>query len=69
MIFVFKTNVSPDDLETLQPLLGKHLPDSKWNFDLDDCDNIFRIDSQLQIAETVIKLIQDNGYKFEELSD
>lgn len=69
MIFVFKTNVSPDDLETLQPLLDKHLPNSKWNFDLDDCDNIFRIDSRLQIAETVIKLIQDNGYKCEELPD
>ena len=69
MIFVFKTNVSPDDLETLQPLLYKHLPNSKWNFDLDDCDNIFRIDSQLQISETVIKLIQDNGYECEELPD
>jgi hypothetical protein len=69
MIFVFKTNVSPDDLETLQRLLDKHLQNSKWNFDLDDCDNIFRIDSQLQIAETVIKLIQDNGYKCEELPD
>ena len=69
MIFVFKTNVSPDDLETLQPLLDKHLPNSKWNFDLDDCDNIFRIDSQLQISETVIKLIQDNGYECEELPD
>ena len=69
MIFVFKTNVSPDDLETLQPLLDKHLPHSKWNFDLDDCDNIFRIDSQLQISETVIKLIQDNGYECEELPD
>ena len=69
MIFVFKTNVSPDDLESLQPLLDKHLPNSKWNFDLDDCDNIFRIDSQLQISETVIKLIQDNGYECEELPD
>jgi hypothetical protein len=69
MIFVFKTNVSPDDLETLQPLLDKHLPNSKWNFDLEDCDNILRIDSVNEITQPTIKILKDNGFDCQELED
>jgi len=69
MIFVFKTNVSPDDLETLQPLLYKHLPNSKWNFDLEDCDNILRIDSVNEITQPTIKILKDNGFDCQELED
>jgi hypothetical protein len=70
MIFVFKTNVSDNSaIQNLQPLLDRHLPDSIWNFDLEDCDKILRIDSQIEIAETTINLLQDNGYDCEELPD
>lgn len=70
MILVFKTNVSSiSDIETLQPQLDKHLTNTLWNFDLEDCDKILRIDSKSQISETTIKLLQDNGYYCEELPD
>lgn len=70
MIFVLKTNVSNNlEMENLQPLLDKHLPNSIWNFDLEDCDKVLRIDSQIEVAEIAIKLLQDNGYFCEELPD
>lgn len=70
MIAVFKTSVtSTKEIETLKPLLNTHLEIAKWNFDLEDCDNILRIDSPIDISETTINLLQDNGYECEELLD
>jgi len=70
MISVFKTSVTnTTEIETLKPLFDRHLENAKWNFDLADCDNILRIDSQKEIAEITINLLQDNGYKCEELPD
>ena len=40
-----------------------------WNFDLEDCDKILRIDSPTEITETIIKLLQEKGFKCEELTD
>lgn len=68
MIFVFKTNVSDSlTIKKLQPLLDKHLPSSNWNFDLEDCDKILRIESRTEIAEITINLLKINGHFCEEL--
>jgi hypothetical protein len=70
MISVFKTSVTNStEIEALKPLLDIYLEHAKWNFDLEDCDHILRIDSRIEIAETTIKLLQDNGYYCEELPD
>lgn len=70
MIFVFRTNVpNISEAENLGSLLDKHLPNANWNFDLEDCDKILRIDSPTQITATAIKVLQDNGYECEELAD
>ncbi len=58
MIYVFKTSVdSRSKFESASALLQELLPNSLWNFDLEDCDNILRIDSELDIPN----LIQNNG--------
>lgn len=58
MIYVFKTSVdSRSKLESASALLQELLPNTLWNFDLEDCDNILRIDSELDIPA----LIQNNG--------
>jgi hypothetical protein len=58
MIYVFKTSVdSRSKFESATALLQELLPNSLWNFDLEDCDNILRIDSELDIPN----LIQNNG--------
>jgi hypothetical protein len=70
MIFVFKTSVSDNPaIKNLQPLLDNYLPNSKWNFDLEDCDNILRIESQIVVTGTIINLLKDNGYDCDELPD
>ncbi len=70
MIYVFKTSVKTK--KAIKGLVSKfkHLiPNSKWNFDLEDCDKILRIDSQFEIRETTIKLLEDNDYECAELPD
>lgn len=55
MIYVFKTSVdSQSKFELASTLLHEILPDTLWNFDLEDCDNILRIDSELDIPNIVL---------------
>ena len=62
MISVFKTSVTnTKEIETLKPLLDIHLEFVKWNFDLEDRDNILRIDT--------IKMLRDDGFDCQELED
>ncbi|RXM47136.1 hypothetical protein BOW55_12665 [Flavobacterium sp. YO12] len=55
MIYVFKTSVdSTSKFESASALLHELLPDTLWNFDLEDCDNILRIDSELDIPNLIL---------------
>jgi hypothetical protein len=55
MIYVFKTSVdSQSKFELASALLQELLPNALWNFDLEDCDNILRIDSELDIPNLVL---------------
>jgi len=57
MIYVFKTSVdNQSKFESASVLLNQLLPDSVWNFDLEDCDNILRVDSELNVSA----LLQNN---------
>ena len=68
MVYVFKTSVKTEkDIQKLGPDLDELLPDAKWNFDLDDCDNILRIDSPAAIADLVTTLLMVAGFDCEEL--
>lgn len=70
MIYVFKTSVkTKKDSLRLKPLLDKILTTAKWNFDLEDCDKILRVDSTVCIAKAIKKLLHNNGFKCEELED
>lgn len=40
----------------------------KHNFDLNDCDNILRIEAEGISSNTIIELVQHHGYYCEELS-
>ncbi len=56
MIYVFKTTVdSKSKLESATAILHKLLPHALWNFDLEDCDNILRIDSETEISESFLQ--------------
>lgn len=69
MISVFRTSVLTwEDIDQLRPHLDK-LPQNKWNFDLEYCDKILRIDSESEISEVIVKLLEEKGYYCEELTD
>ncbi|MEO8535358.1 MAG: hypothetical protein ABI441_16490 [Flavobacterium sp.] len=56
MIYVFKTSVdTKSKLNLASELLRDLLTDAQWNFDLEDCDNILRIDSETEIPQLVLK--------------
>lgn len=68
MIYVFKTSVkNKAQINKLKLKLNTLLRSSKWNFDLEDCDNILRIDSEEEICESVINLLKKQNFECIEL--
>jgi hypothetical protein len=68
MIYVFKTSVKTKrQVKNLKPHISKILPNEKWNFDLDDCDKILRIDCQDNIVLKIIELLHTYDFHCEEL--
>ena len=68
MIYVFKTSVrNKKHIRQLSPSLNNLLQQSKWNFDLADCDNILRIDSEENIVFKIIDLLNIHRFYCEEL--
>ncbi len=66
-VYVFKTSITKTDLTEMTFILNNLLPDSKWNFDFDDIDNILRIESQHNISQQVISELIAKNYLCEEL--
>jgi hypothetical protein len=68
MIEVFKTNVEQSEQsEMLISQIICYVPDSKVNFDLEDCDKILRIEAERISNETIIGLLKQNGFEAEVL--
>ncbi|MDB4926527.1 hypothetical protein [Mucilaginibacter sp.] len=68
VVEVFKTNVEEIKLSELliQQLLN-HFPDSRVNFDMEDCDKILRIEAEAIVPEKIIEVLNANGYSCEVL--
>jgi hypothetical protein len=63
MVEVFKTNVQEfSEAQKLVALLRRHFPDSKVNFDLDDCDKVLRIEGSSLRIEKVMTLVMEKGF-------
>jgi hypothetical protein len=63
MIEVFKTNVQEfSEAQKLVTLLRKHFPNSKINFDLDDCDKVLRVEGNNLRIEKVMTLVTEKGF-------
>lgn len=68
MIYVFKTSVkNKKHVQQLSPFLNDLLQQSKWNFDLSDCDKILRIDSEENTVLKIIDLLNIHRFNCEEL--
>jgi hypothetical protein len=63
MVEVFKTNVQEfSEAQKLVVLLRRHFPDSKINFDLDDCDKVLRVEGSNLRIEKVMTLVMEKGF-------
>lgn len=70
IVQVFKTNVqTPWQAEMLCDMVHQQFPKSQVNFDLDDCDKIFRVASASNMDAEIISFLNVHGFTCEELPD
>ncbi len=70
MVEVFKTNVNcPDNALRIVKALSEHLPHAKINFDLQDVDNILRIEADCIANNAIVGLMNEMCYECEVLPD
>jgi hypothetical protein len=68
MIYIFRTSVkTKNQVKELKPQIDTILPNEKWNFDLEDCDRILRVDSEENIALKIKTLLNTQRFHCEEL--
>jgi len=68
MVEVFKTDVREANQAThIVHKLRQHIPNSYINFDLEDCDNVLRVEAENIPVQSVIKLLNNSGYQCEVL--
>ena len=70
-VLVFKTSVErKQDIDLLRPLLDRLIgPGDRWNFDLEDCDNILRVESRIVPIGTVALVLAQKGFYCTALED
>ncbi len=67
-VLVFKTNLTDRfHVSKVEPYLAVHPQIQRWNVDLQDCDNILRIETEQLLPVEVEKLVTQAGYYCEEL--
>lgn len=72
MIEVFRTNIKTrKEALFILECLKEAFPECRVNFDLEDCENILRIESKQQELDTgaVISLVKNLGFRIEILPD
>ena len=68
MIYVFKTSVdNKAKFDSASVLLNELLPNSEWNFDLEDCDKILRVHGASISNPKIIELLNSYGFHCEAL--
>ena len=63
MVEVFKTNITEiEHAENLTFRIRQQFPTLKINFDLEDCDNILRIEGSFIPLDGIIELLTSENY-------
>ncbi|WP_111309138.1 hypothetical protein [Confluentibacter sediminis] len=68
-VLVFKTSISKKDhIRMVQPLLNNLIAEKgDWNFDLEDCDNILRVEADTIQSDAISSVLMNQGFLCEEL--
>lgn len=68
MVEVFKTNIRKLNIsQEIVEMLKNRFPDHKINFDLEDCDNILRVEASRPQPAEIVRLIEGLGFQCETL--
>ena len=68
MVEVFRTNITKRaQSKILAKKLLAHYPESDVNIDLDDCDNVLRVEGNNICPHKIIELVTLDGYDCEVL--
>ncbi|PLK43957.1 hypothetical protein C0V77_12445 [Emticicia sp. TH156] len=68
MIRVFATNVkNPTKADLIVKEILIAYPQYRVNFDLEDCDNILRIEGNYFRSDSVVNILKENGYECSEI--
>jgi hypothetical protein len=68
IISIYKTDINTKSkLRKVKPVLNRILLNSKWNFDLEDCDKILRVESDTNCSAFLITELSKIGIYCEEL--
>lgn len=57
IISIYKTNITENNLVDIKSILDRCNEVIKWNTDLEDCDNILRIESHDSIEQKIIEVL------------
>ncbi len=70
-VLVFKTSVTTSrKVSKIKPLLDNLIDKcGEWNFDLEDCDHILRVEAVSVQAAVIIKNLKNAGFCCTELDD
>ncbi len=69
MIEVFKTNITDENsVRSVSKVLNETLNLTNVTFDLDDCDNILRIESDRNYNQLIIETLHNWGFECELLT-
>jgi hypothetical protein len=69
-VLLFKTSVcNQTDISKLKVHLDTVFKNGKWNFDLEDCDNILRVESKENVTEVIIDILNTLGFECAELEN
>lgn len=66
-LFIFKTDINTiQEVRTVNYLFNNHTTINKWSLDIEDIDNVLRIEARENLLEQdVISLINACGFKCE----
>ena len=68
MIYIFKTSVkTKHQVKELKPHIDNIIPNNHWNFDLDDCDKILRVESKKDSVPEIMSLLASHHFDCKEL--
>lgn len=70
-VLVFQTSVTTNQhVNQVKPVLNNLMHHGeKWNFDLDDCDHILRVEAVLVQPSVIIQNLKQAGFICQELED